>query len=166
MAQSFRLLRTGIGCLVTGALCVAAGFSQSGIRAEVDPFQASDAWSEVALPTDYSGSRKRIEFELAAMSLFGPARSALDADGEQAPAEPVLRLIAIAQLDSTMFALLEETGGKMFRLKVGDRTAAGWTLKQIDKSQVVVARNAEELSLPLFSPRPTAPEKPARNQKR
>ena len=169
MAQSVRLLRTGIACLVAGALSVAAGFSQSGIRAEADPFQASDAWSEVTLPVDYSGSRDRIEFELAAMSLFGPARSALDADGEAAPAEPAVRLVAIAQLDNTMFALLEETGGQMFRLKVGDSTPSGWTVRRIDKAEVQVARSNEQLALALFSPRlteaPGAEETPRKRKR-
>lgn len=151
MSRRFLSPGTLFTCILAGCLAVLAGYFQTGVKRDAAAISPDLEWQEADLPTDYSGSKDRIEFELAALELFGPARSALDMNSPDQEHTASLRLIAIANLDGTLFALIEETGLGIFRLKAGDLTQSGWSIESIDKNAVTVLRGEDRKTLPLFA---------------
>jgi hypothetical protein len=150
MNRAFLSPGTLFTCILAGTLAVLAGYLQTGVKRDDTALSPDIEWQDAELPTDYTGSKDRIEFELAELELFGPARSALDIDNPDPEQTASLRLIAIANLDGTLFALIEETGLGILRLKAGDSTQSGWRIESIDKNAVTVLRGEDRKTLPLF----------------
>lgn len=145
-----QVIRIALLCALTGGAAFALGYSRTDVPIEIaeDDFEAP--WVDAAMPQDYSASRDRIEFELAALSLFGPAQSAAGNAGDDAAPPEILKLVAIANLDGTMFALVDEGKPVRQQLKRGQKTENGWTIEQISQTEVSVSRASERKALKLF----------------
>lgn len=152
MAGASFILKLVAGTVLCGALGGALGYRFAGLDDTLVALPFTADWSDVPVPTDYSGSRDRIEYELAAAKLFGPARSAREGENGQASAntDSPLHLIAILSLDGTEYALLEETPGTLERLRPGESLASGWYLTAIEPSRIRLRREEEERVLSLF----------------
>jgi hypothetical protein len=146
----FKIVRTALLSAFIGGAALAVGYARTDVPIEIAETDFEAPWEDAAMPEDYSASKDRIEFELAALSLFGPAQSAAgmqDADG--LPPE-VLRLVAIANLDGTMFALVDEGKPVRQKLKRGQKTENGWMIEEISQNEVAVSRASERKALKLF----------------
>lgn len=146
----FQIVRIAILSALVGAAAFAVGFASTDVPIEIAENDLEAPWVDAPMPEDYSASKDRIEFELAALSLFGPAQSAAgNADTDAAPPE-ILRLVAIANLDGTMFALVDEGKPVRQQLKRGQKTENGWTIEEISQNEVAVSRASERKMLQLF----------------
>lgn len=166
MASRLKLVRTAVVVFLAGSLAAAGSYRQTDVEAEEDALRAGVAWADVDPPTDYSGSRDRIEFEMASMQLFGPARGTSDNGAEESELPEAMYLIAIAQIDNAMYALIEEPGAQIQRLRQGQRTVSGWSVESIEKSSVNLSQDERRLVLKLFTPRTKAPAPEQQTRKR
>jgi len=132
---------------------VAVGFlfPRANLNPEANTLLAS--WQSVTMPSDYSTSANRFAFEMGRLELFGkPAATkvekSVDAPVEEAP----LSLVAIARLDNKPVALIGESKLFPVRLSVGQSTASGWQISDIDveASTVTLTRGDQSRILRLY----------------
>ncbi len=148
----FQIVRLVFFIALAGGCAFAVGYARTDIPIEIAGNDARAPWLDAEMPEDYSASKDRIEFELAALSLFGPAQSAAGETGDGGEKAPeILKLVAIANLDGTMFALVDEGHPIRQQLQRGQVTQNGWKIEQIEQSQVMVARGGERKDLKLFA---------------
>lgn len=146
-------LLSGLPVLMIG-LAAGLGFAGGFIDPRVDLDPAADSllasWNSPPAPSDYSGSRERIAFDLAGLALFG--RPVVDAAAESAgaPEEQPLKLVAIARLNGSAFALIDEGKPLPVRLSVGQQTGTGWRIAAITEKDVTLEKNGTGQTLSLF----------------
>ncbi len=147
--QTARLL---LFCAIAGSAAFAIGYARTDIPISGDESGSQTLWNEIGEPEDFSASKDRIEFELAALSLFGPAQSALGEPGEADGESPeTLRLVAIANLDGAFFVLIDEGKPIRQKLKSGQISENGWTVQNIRTNEAVLSRGDEQKTLKLFA---------------
>ena len=146
----FKIVRTALLSAFIGGAAFAFGYARTDVPIEIAENDFEAPWVDADMPADYSASKDRIEFELAALSLFGPAQSAAGMQDADGPPPEVLRLVAIANLDGTMFALVDEGKPVRQKLKRGQKTENGWMIEEISQNEVAVSRASERKALKLF----------------
>lgn len=138
------------------AVCIALGIGFAGgfLNPRVDLDPAADSllasWSTPPAPSDYSGSRERIAFDLAGLALFGKPPADAVADAAAAPEEQPLKLVAIARLNGSAFALIDEGKPLPVRLSAGQQTSTGWRITGITEQDVTLEKNGSGQTLSLF----------------
>ncbi|KDA00619.1 hypothetical protein HPO_01280 [Hyphomonas polymorpha PS728] len=140
------------------AMAIAAAAGLSGLAGFLDPrvdlMPEADSllasWSSPPVPADYSGSRDRIVFDLAGLSLFGKAPEQARPAGAEATAEPPLKLIAIARLNGKAIAMIDEGKPLPVRLSAGQTTSTEWRVATITDNEVTLERGGQARTLTLF----------------
>ena len=76
----------------------------------------------------------------------------VDAAAERAgaPEEQPLKLVAIARLNGSAFALIDEGKPLPVRLSVGQQTGTGWRIAAITEKDVTLEKNGPGQTLSLF----------------
>ena len=131
-------------------LGAAAGFINP--RVDLDPEADSllATWTGPPSPSDYSGSKDRIAFDLASLALFGKPPADAEPAAGAAPEQPALKLIAIARLNGEAFALIDEGKPLPVRLSTGQQTATGWRVTAITTEEVTLQKDGLDQTLTLF----------------
>lgn len=147
MGIGLPLLAAGLGFLLTSAP------ANDGLE------QRLAAWPKISEPVDYTNSVDRIIGELSGMYLFGrdledPLLAAA-ADAQNATTEDNrligVNLIAVASLDKTPTAILDDATGKIISVSVGETVAQHWTVQSINSDNIVVLRDDEFTTISLLT---------------
>ncbi|GAB5455983.1 MAG: hypothetical protein Hens2KO_22120 [Henriciella sp.] len=141
------VLAAGLGFLLTSAP------AHDGLE------QRLAAWPKTSVPADYSNSIDRIIGELSGMYLFGHGlddpllAAAADAQNGQIDDKRLtgVSLIAVASLDKTPTAILDDATGAITSVSVGETVAEYWTVQSIDSDTIVVLRDDEFTTISLES---------------
>lgn len=127
-------------------------FPGANLSPEANTLLAS--WRSVSLPSDYSSSKDRFAFELGRMELFGKPSVPTSQVPAALPAagEIPLSLVAIANLDNKLVALITEDKPFPVRLSIGQQTVSGWAIDEIDldASTVILTRQDQTQILRLY----------------
>lgn len=168
MLRPSSLLKAISAIAVAASMAGYFGYRTASVDDNFGGFAFASDWTEIPQPTDYSGSRDRIELELATLGLFGPARSATagSTPASGLPTEDPIYLIAIADLDGVRYAIVQETAGQTQRLASGEETPSGWTLTAFRANGVVMRRGEEERIVGLFADRGQPDATPVTRQRR
>lgn len=150
MAARARALLPAVGIAAAAGLSGLAGFLDPRVDLAPEADSLLATWTSPPVPADYSGSRERIVFDLAGLSLFGKAPEKARPAGEEAPAEPPLKLIAIARLNGKAIAMIDEGKPLPVRLSAGQATSTEWRVTTITDNEVTLERGGQAQTLTLF----------------
>lgn len=155
--QSTRLLLAGfapVGAALLGFLFTSAP-ANSGLADRLA------AWPEIETPVDYSNSSERFISDIAGMYLFGRSaemlaeeaniEAALEAAAEEDRGLSGITLIAIAGLDNTPTAMIDDVDGLISSVTIGDELGQAWKVQAIGRDNLTAEKDGEFRTLHLPS---------------